>query len=208
MRAGDEEAMARSQAPGAATPPPGMDGSAVELRELLTRHLPQLEAMVRQSFGRTLRTQESAADLLHSVCGDLLHRDVPFEYRGEQQFLNWLRSVVTNKIRARLRAAGTQKRDVSRRVEAQPSELAAFAICDGSPERDAALHEDLGRLDAALAKLPEHYREVIVRTRLLGESQATVAAAMGRTVASTRNLLSRALVTLARIMDRDGPTTS
>jgi hypothetical protein len=65
-------------------------------------------------------------------------------------------------------------------------------------------------LEAAFDELPEHYREVITLSRIAGLSRAEIAAHMGRSEASVRNLLSRALVVLAEAMaarwrTRDGP---
>ena len=52
-------------------------------------------------------------------------------------------------------------------------------------------------LEAAFDDLPEHYREVVTLSRIAQLSRAEIARQMGRTEASVRNLLSRALIALA-----------
>lgn len=174
---------------------------APTLRELLPRHLPQLESYVRRHMSQTLRDRESATDLVNSVCGDLLASGVEFVYRGEPQLQAWLRTVVANKVCERLRYFGAGKRR-SGAGEPGPVDEEPAAVDARTPSQDAMLHEDLSLLDRGLATLPEHYRELIVRVHLHGEPHAQVAADRGQSVAATRNMLTRALVKLAGAMDR------
>jgi RNA polymerase sigma-70 factor (ECF subfamily) len=176
--------------------------SAPTLRELLPHHLPQLEGHVRGLLGRTLRNHESVVDVVDSVCGDLLAEGVEFEYRGEGEFQAWLRTVVANKIRGRLRFVRAKKRGHDRQVEATDSQVDGACVDLTSPAHHAMLHEDLGLLDAALARLPQHYRELIVRRHLMGEPHEQAAIAVGSTVQGARNMLTRAMVKLAGELDR------
>lgn len=183
---------------------PGQAGQARTLRELLPQHLPQLERFIRTQLHRTLRDAESASDLVNSVCGDLLAEDIRFEYRGDAQFLTWLHTVVTNKIRQRLRFLGAGKRDYRRLAvhdgvdDVEPLE----GVDLRTPSQDAVVKEDLGLLDLSLSLLPEHYRELVVRVHLRGEPHRAVASEMGRSEGATRTMLVRALAKLAGIMDR------
>jgi len=180
----------------------GGGGTSPTLRELLPQYLSQLEGYVRENLGRTLRDRESASDLVDSVCGDLLAENIAFEYRGKGEFQSWLRSVVVNKIRGRLRFVRAKKRGHDRQVVADDSRVEAAHVDLASPSQDAMLREDLGLLDRALARLPEHYRDLIVRLHLRGEPRERVAAALGSTVDATRNMLTRAMVKLAGELDR------
>lgn len=182
----------------AGPPPPGQQPS---LRELLPRHLPDIEAFVRRHLAHTLRDRESAADLVGSVCGDLLTEGIEFQYRGDSEFQNWLRTVVVNKIRSRLRFARAKKRGMNLLVDASESQVEAAKVDANSPSQHAILREDLSLLDRALARLPEHYRALIVRTHLRGESHDQVARSLGSTVQATRNMLTRAMVKLAGELD-------
>jgi RNA polymerase sigma factor (sigma-70 family) len=179
----------------------GLARSTNDLRQLLPRYLPQIETYVRRHMSRTLRDQESAADLVNSVCGDLLAEGVCFEYRSDAQFQSWLRTVVVNKIRGRLRFRGARKRQPPAPPPPPPPQGAAQVEQD-TPSHLAILHEELGLLDRALSRLPDDYRNVIVRSQLCGQSTAQVADQQRRSVKATRSLLARALVKLAGELDR------
>ena len=180
----------------------GGGGTSPTLRELLPRCLPQIEGYVRTHLGRTLRDRESASDLVDSVCGDLLAENIAFEYRGEGEFQSWLRSVVVNKIRGRLRFVRAKKRGHDREVVADDSRVEAAHVDLASPSHDAMMREDLGLLDRALARLPEHYRDLIVRVHLRGEPRESVVASLESTADAMRGMLTRAMVKLAGELDR------
>lgn len=177
------------------------DGAVPTLRELLARELPSMLPFVRRQLGSELRCRESAADLLQSVCGDLLAEGVPFEYRDDERFRGWLCTVIVHKVRMRLRAIRSQKRGGGIGFVPLSSDVETPSDGDG-PDACAAVHEDLERLEQALAAMPSHYRNAIVFTRLLGCSRADAARLMGRTEDSLRNLLPRALAMLSGRMDR------
>jgi len=173
------------------------------LRELLVRELPTVLPFVRSHLGPELRCRESAADLLQSVCGDLLVEGVPFEYLDVDKFRSWLCAVVVNKVRMRLRMLHTQKRGGHLGLIPLSADMELPGGGD-NPLDHATVQEDLRRMEVALATLPPHYRDAIVYTRLLGCSRAEAARLMGRTEDSLRNLLPRALTALSRLMDQ-GP---
>ncbi len=177
------------------------DDAVPTLRELLARELPNLLPFVRRQLGPELRCRESAADLLQSVCGDLLAEGVPFEYRDDERFRGWLCTVIVHKVRMRLRMIRSQKRGGGIGFVPLASDIETPSD-DERPDECAALHEDLERLERALSTMPSHYRDAIVFMRLLGCSRADAARMMGRTEDSLRNLLPRALSMLSGRMDR------
>ena len=172
------------------------------LRELLPAALPRIEQFVRQHLTQSLRDREAASDLVHSVCGDLLSEGVQFEYRGEEQFHDWLRTVVAHKIVAKVRFYRASKRGAGHVVQASATALDESPGRDGTPSQSALLGEHLGLLDRALGSLPAHYREVIVRRHLRGESHAAIASSLGMSVAAVKNLVARAKAKLAGVMER------
>jgi RNA polymerase sigma-70 factor (ECF subfamily) len=66
--------------------------------------------------------------------------------------------------------------------------------------------EDMQQLEAAFARLPEDYRQVLVSSRILGLSHGEIAEEMGRSEGAVRVLLHRALVRLGWLLSggRDG----
>lgn len=177
------------------------EGPSPGLAELLLRELPGMLPFVRMQLGPELRCKESAADILQSVFGDLLSEDVPFDYRDDERLRSWLRTIVVNKIRQRLRMLRAKKRGGAHCIAQLPAEVDVPSNEDAPCDR-AILDEELERLEQALAAMPPHYRSAIVLTRLLGYSHEEAARHLGRTQDSLRNVLFRALALLTRLMDR------
>lgn len=175
-------------------------GDQTALATLLERHLPRLRVFVRLQVGARLRAQESCSDLVQSVCRELLAGVDGFEYRGEEQFRNWLFVAALNKIRQHDRYHHAEMRDPARRQPLDDALSEAYAS-SLSPSRRAIAREDIARLEAAFDQLPEHYQQVITLSRIVGLSQEAVAREMGRTVPSVRNLLNRALARLATVVE-------
>jgi len=187
-------------------------GDAAAVETLLQQHLPGLRAYVRLRAGPMLRARESASDLVQSVCRDVLENIERFRYPGESAFKAWLYATAMRKIADRAEYWTAGKRDVAREALAldaplggsdgdQDGRLAAVYGSIYSPSRVAMGREVMARLESAFEKLPEDYREVIVLARIVGLSRTEIAERMGRTEASVRNLLSRALAELATHLD-------
>ena len=172
-------------------------GGDSEAREaLLGQHLPGLEAFVRIRLGERLRARETSMDLVQSICGDVLGDLGAFEYQGPESFRRWLFRCAENKLRNRARFWSRERRELAREVE--PSEaLSPELRILSTPSRDAMAREELQRLEAALQRLPEDHREVILLARVVGLSHDEIAVELGRTPSATRTLLSRALARLA-----------
>ena len=189
----------------------GGDTGAVQ--QLLQRHLPGLRAYVRLRAGATLRKHESSSDLVQSVCRDVLENMGRFRYPGEAAFRAWLYATAMRKIADRAEYWRAAMRDPAREVRLSPGSATRPSGTDDarlmevyrasffSPSQAAMGREALGRIEQAFEKLPEDYREVIVLSRVVGLSRTEIAERMGRTEASVRNLVSRALAELAEHLE-------
>jgi RNA polymerase sigma factor (sigma-70 family) len=175
--------------------------TAEVLSRLLIEERPRLEGLVRRRMPRALRDRESAADLVQSICGDLLRANTVFEYRGLPQFNKWLDAVVCNKVNQRLRRAISKKRDVRRLVLLGESELDAARPGTDSPAAAAFRQEELSLLDRALARLPEETRDLLVRRHFRGHSHQRIAHDLG-IASGLNNRIARAKAQLAAILDR------
>ncbi|MBL8695749.1 MAG: sigma-70 family RNA polymerase sigma factor [Planctomycetes bacterium] len=186
------------------------DGIAVD--QLLERYLPGLEAFIRLRQGKMLRAKESAADLVQSVCREVLEHIDRFQYRGEIQFKHWLYVTALRKIANRAEYYRAEKRDAAREVGSLRSAGSAGSVapeqileCYGSvvtPSRAFEAREELARIESAFEELPEDYREVILLSKFVGLSHAEIATEMGRSDTAVRTLLSRALARLAGILEK------
>ena len=177
-------------------------GDRRALEDLVVLHLPALRAFVRVQAGRELRDRESCSDLVQSACREVLADLSAFQYREEAGFRRWLFQAAERKILDRARFLGREKRD-PKREQALPEAESAIVDCYASfctPSRIAAAREERERIEAAMEKLPETYREVLRLRHLLGLSNAEIGAEIGRTPEYARMLLGRARHRLAEVL--------
>jgi RNA polymerase sigma-70 factor (ECF subfamily) len=177
-------------------------GSGAALSRLLERHRGALEVQARLQVGRRLRAKLDFEDLMQELSLEA-HWDIAqFRGRSEGEFVCWLRKVfatiLSNQVR---RYLGTRRRDLRReRRIASGRDDTSMAVIDrrlvapqSSPSQQASRRERAELLAEALKTLPSAYREVIVLRNLEGLSFAEVAARMGRTEDSVKNIWLRAL---------------
>jgi RNA polymerase sigma-70 factor, ECF subfamily len=183
-------------------------GDGAALGRLLERYRGYLKVLARLEIGRRLSGKMDPSDLVQETFLEA-HRDFG-RFRGgtEAEFTRWLRRVLaTNLANAVRRYVGTKRRDVrlerelAEELDESSAHLAtALAGHESSPSRQAARREEAVTLADALAELPEDYREVLVLRHLEGLAFAAVAARMGRTEDSVKNLWARALARLRGVL--------
>ncbi len=181
-------------------------GEAVAIGALLEQHLSRLEAFVRLRMGPELRGFESASDLVQSACREVLQHVDRYRYHGESQFRHWLYTTALRKVQNRVRYLRAGRR-AAVRVEPRatasggidPLETFARSLSD-TPSRQIMRREEIARLETAFASLPEHYREVITLSRIVGLSHREIAEHMAKTESATRMLLSRAMAALSKAL--------
>lgn len=172
---------------------------------LLRQHLASLRAYVRLRSDRQLRLRESESDLVQSICREVLTDLSGFEYHDASGFRAWLFKVALNKVREKGRFHGADRRDPRRERGSLDSDLdlhidytSLFTASDhamaGEAERE---------FEAAFDRLSQDHRDVIVQSRILRLSHATIAEHSGRSEVAVRSLLSRALVALAAQLARE-----
>lgn len=176
-----------------------MDRERIDI--LLQQHLPSLRAFVRLQSDPFLRERESGSDLVQSVCAEVLRHAERIEDRGDEPFRNLLYVAVLNKIRKRKRYYMASMRHPDAQV-VRDGDHALWEVYSrlASPSEHAMGRESALLLERAFDKLPQQYREVLTLCRLLEMSYAEAAQRLGRTVASVRNLLNRAMLQLAEAL--------
>jgi len=182
-------------------------GDPVALDALVMQHVSALRAFIRLRTCNRVRQHESESDLVQSVCREVLEGAGNFDYRGHAAFKGWLFTAALRKIIEKDDYYTAKKRDVGKNVPLQRSSpegeghlLAAYSsIC--TPSRAAEANEELERIELLFDELPEEYREVITLARVVGLSHAEIAVKMGRSEPACRQLLKRALVRLAVLLE-------
>jgi len=178
-------------------------GDAHSLAALLERYMPRLRAFVRLRVDARVRAQESASDLVQTVCREVLQNADQFEYQGEDRFRAWLFQTALNKIRDKARYHHAERRGPA--AEAGPMSGDEHADPGGplnSASQVAIAKETAEAMEQAFDLLADDYREVITLSRIVGLPHAEIARVMGRTEAAVRVLLSRALVAYMAALDR------
>jgi RNA polymerase sigma-70 factor (ECF subfamily) len=180
------------------------DGDREAMEALLVRWLPRLREFVHERMSPLLRAREASDDVVQSTCRELLGGLDRCEFRGEEAFRGWLFTAVLHKVQKRERDLRAQRRDP--RVEQPLAETPTHGqppAPQPTPSQDAIAHERRARLEAAIAALPEDYREVLALARLAQLPRAEIAARLGRSEASVRSLLTRALQALGERLAHD-----
>jgi RNA polymerase sigma factor (sigma-70 family) len=184
------------------------NGHAIE--SLLQRHLEDLRVYVRRNMDAELGQRESAADIVQSICREVLQSQAQYVHRGDAAFRQWLLQVALRKLIDRRRFYRARKRDAVK-LE-QPGSSTSFDLGDlarlagslKSPSGEAMLREELGRLAAALEQLGENDRAIIRMIHLDGMTHAEVGERIGCTEGQSRGRLFLALARLSAFL-RPGP---
>jgi RNA polymerase sigma-70 factor (ECF subfamily) len=123
-----------------------------------------------------------------------------FECRGEGAFLAYLRQAVMNRIRDELRKAHARP---------ESTELDEALVDDGLSPLDLAIGQRATeRYEAALQRLREEDRELVIARIELGLTYSEIAAALSKpSFDAARMAVGRALVRLGEEMSRDAGTT-
>ena len=183
-------------------------GDGAALGQLLEVYYDYLALLARLQIGRRLQGKVDASDLVQETFLKA-HRDFA-QFRGtsEAEWVSWLRQILAFNLAHEVRRyCGTQRRDVrlERELEADLNESSrvldqGLMARQSSPSQRASRREQAVLLAAALAKLPEDYREVIILSHLQGMSFPEAARSMGRTLDSVKNLWARALARLRKFL--------
>jgi RNA polymerase sigma-70 factor (ECF subfamily) len=176
------------------------------LGQLLECYRGYLTLLARVQVSRRLQGKVDAADLVQEAFLEAYRTFGQFRGTTEAELACWLRHILASQAAMLVRRyVGTRRRDVrlERELAAEVEQSSRFldqglAAKQSSPSQHAVRREQAVLLAEALGKLPEDYREVIVLRHLEGLSFPEVALRMDRSMASVKNLWTRALAFLRR----------
>jgi RNA polymerase sigma-70 factor (ECF subfamily) len=183
-------------------------GDVAALGRLLERYRGYLGLLARLQIGRRLQGKVDAGDIVQETFLKAARDFAAFRGQTEEELAGWLRQIlacsVANMVRHYL---GTGRRDPRLERElADELDQSSRALDGGllargsSPSRQAVRHEQAVRLADALDRLPDDYREVLILRHLEELSFAEVAKRMNRSLDSVKNLWTRALTRLRRVV--------
>jgi RNA polymerase sigma-70 factor (ECF subfamily) len=171
----------------------GGDRDALEI--LFARHVPTLRRWAGGRLPRWARDIADTQDLVQDTVLQVFKRVEAFEPRGDGALQAYLRQAVMNRIRNEFRSRG-RRPSFDSLDEQAPSD-------DTSPLEAAIRQQQLDRYDAALSRLSEQERDLIVARVEVGLTYEEMAEALGKpSWNAARMATARALLRLAGELKR------
>jgi RNA polymerase sigma-70 factor (ECF subfamily) len=165
----------------------------------LERYRDLLCVLARQiQMDPRLRRRFDSSDLVQETLLKATQNLEQFRGGSEAELVKWLQGILQNVLADAMRRARAQKRDVAQEealavvVNDSSARLPNWLVAPGSsPSQRAEREEQLLRVAAALAKLPEDQRDVIILRDSLETPVRTIAEQLGRSEKAIAGLLLR-----------------
>jgi RNA polymerase sigma-70 factor (ECF subfamily) len=170
-------------------------GVTEQIGELLDTCRPYLLSIAQSEFPSDLHGKLGASDLVQDTLARGVEHFGTFQGHTQAELHGWLRKILLNHLANVWKSYGTEKRQVER------EQLADSALADPywlPPSGEVAAREQSERLEAALARLPEEYQQVIRLRHRENLSFAQVGAAIGKSEDAAGKIWARALERLQK----------
>jgi RNA polymerase sigma-70 factor, ECF subfamily len=184
-------------------------GDVVARHELLERFRQYLRSLVAVRLDRRVARRVDASDIVQEALADASERMDDYLRVRPLPFLDWLRRLARDRVvDAHRRHLGSLRRSVAR--ERSTSELTDASVAelgrrllapDTSPSNRLDRRERFERIAAALAKLQDRDREVLVMWYLEQRNTHEIAKTLGITERGVRSRHVRALLRLRGCID-------
>lgn len=183
-------------------------GSSEALGELLQSFRAYLLLIGERELKGPLRSRVAPSDLVQETFTHGQRSIASFEGQTYEQFGLWLRGILLHRVANARRFHVEAERRSLLREAAQPArssivEQPGSIVDQETPSRVASRAEEAARVHAALAKLPEHYRQVIVLRNFDLLPFEAIGKAMDRPSEAARALWGRAMRRLKQELDAD-----
>jgi RNA polymerase sigma-70 factor (ECF subfamily) len=162
-------------------------GDIAARQQLLVRHRDQLRKMVRVRMDRRLAARVDPSDVIQEALADAAAKLSDYLRRRPLPFYPWLRRLTLERlvklhrrhIRAGIRSVSREDPGRLALPDESALELARRLVAPGSSPSQHLIREELrGRVQAALARLSEKDREVLIMRYLEQLSNAEIGAAL------------------------------
>lgn len=171
------------------------EGAVEHVGELLETCRPYLLSIAHSEFPSDLHGKFGASDLVQETLVRGVEHFPAFQGHTQAELHGWLRRILLNHLANVRKAYGTEKRQVDRE---QPFDSGLADPHRIAPSSEAAAREESERLEAALARLPEEYQQVIRLRHQENLSFAEVGAAIGKSEDAAGKIWARALERLQK----------
>lgn len=179
------------------------NGSRTSRGQLLEEFRQYLELFADRCLDPELQPKASKSDIVQQSFLEA-HADFQsFQGATREELRCWLKEIVKNNI-ANIRRLyqGTKKRELAREIPLTEDDdsdrtRVAPAAQDPSPSGIASLNEEALRLEQAVQRLPEHYRDVVLLYHRDHLSFEEIATRLNKSAEAVRKLWTRAVERLA-----------
>src|SRR5271166_902935 len=183
-------------------------GDATARQQVLLRHQQRLRQMIAVRMDRRLAARFDPSDLVQEALMDAHEKLSDYIRKRPLPFYPWLRRLAWERlVQLHRRHLHADRRSVLREEQPALSDESAAALVErlggkaSSPSGHAVREELRDRLRAALARLGENDREVLVLRYLEQLSTADIAAVLGISAGAVRVRHTRALTRLHALLD-------
>jgi RNA polymerase sigma-70 factor, ECF subfamily len=175
-------------------------GSEQEIGDLLERYRDYLLAIAGQELPTQLAAKVGASDLVQETIAIGYQQFDTFRGTSTEQLARWLRTILLNHLRNVVDSYATARQDVSRELV---SDLEAIHELRPSPSRQVVLQEEWDQLQAALSRLQEEFRRVVLLRHRENLSFEEIGRVLSRSEATARRIWIEAVRQLQREMQTD-----
>lgn len=183
------------------------DGDSDALGRLLQGECESARRFLTRKIPREHRSLLEADDILQQTCIDAFANFQKAGLQDTDALRRWFRTIANRHLISAIRSLKTLRRGGNRKPILQSGRsslgvlLSHLQVFSATASRVAMNSESLNQLKDAIAKLPEHYREVIERYELGDESIDAVAKHLKRTVGAVFMIRTRAIQLLGQMLE-------
>ncbi|CAN5320901.1 sigma-70 family RNA polymerase sigma factor [soil metagenome] len=188
-------------------------GDPEAFEQLFSGHRAYLQKVVELRIDRRLRSRVDPADVVQETHLEAIRRLSAFLEQRPMPFRLWLRQIAFDQtLKANRRHLGTARRAARREVPLPERSSLLFAqqlAAAGSTASQVLERRQLARrLRAAIARLPDADREVLLMRHFEGLSNQDVGSVLGMEPGTVSKRHGRAMLRLHRILVESGMTES
>ncbi len=181
------------------------DGDA--LQRLIVEYHKSLHAFVERRMSAALRRHVCPEDILQLAYVEAFKSIERCSFAGPGAFYKWLEKIVMDQLKNAVRDLRRAKRDIRRNLSQSPAgDTSIGNLVERLPSPQSTPSKHLSEREASaaaissLARLPDHYRQV-VQMRFLEDRPVTeIAATLGKSEGAVHMLIKRALDRLSELM--------
>ena len=175
-------------------------GSGAALGELLEGCRSYLQLVASKQLGVDLQPKVGASDLVQKTYLDVQQSFEQFHGGTLPEFHAWVERILLNNLADCARQyRNTEKRQLDREISMGRSSYPVEFISDEStPSQRAIAREEREKLEIALGRLPEAYRQVVLLRNQEKRQFDEIGRLMDRSTDAVKKLWARAILSLER----------